>query len=85
MPSLVCQWKPFRIPVGDSFEQALVEEWVCISDESSDGQKVMDFPVLTAQITVIDCIPVTPKISRQTDSHPWEPTKTEDKAYFLGT
>ena len=29
-----------------------------------------------------DCIPETPRISKQFDSLPWEPTRPQDKAYF---
>ena len=65
MPSWVCQWKPFWIPVGESFKKAFVEEWVFVSGDSSDGQNVM-----------------TPRIWKQFDSLPWEPTRPQDKAYF---
>ena len=85
MPSWVCQWKPFWIPVGDSFKKAFVEEWVFISSESSDEQNVTDFPVLHS-IGQTDCIrddhPPTPRPSRQFDSLPWEPTRPQDNAYF---
>ena len=46
MSGWVCQWKPFWIPVGDSFKKAFVEEWVFISGEPSDGQNTVEFPVL---------------------------------------
>ena len=39
----VCQWKPFWIPVGESFKEAFLEEWVFTSDDSSDEQRVTDF------------------------------------------
>ena len=29
------QWKPFRIPIGDSFQKAFLEEWKHTSDDSS--------------------------------------------------
>ena len=38
MSGWVCQWKPFWIPVEDSFKKAFVEERV-ISDDPSDVQK----------------------------------------------
>ena len=33
----VCQWKPFSIPIGDSFQKAYLEEWIHISDDSSSN------------------------------------------------
>ena len=66
MPSWVCQSKPFQIPVGDSFKKALVEERVLVSGDSSDGQNVMDFPVLHST-DHSDYIPV-----KQFDLLPWE-------------
>ena len=41
----------------------------------------MDFPVLHST-DYTDCIPETPRISKQFDSPPWEPTRPQDKAYF---
>ena len=80
MPSWVCQWKPFWIPVGDSFKKAFVEEWFFVSGESSDGQNVMDFPVLHST-DYSDCIPETPRISKQFASLPWEPTRPQDTIF----
>ena len=37
MSGRVCQWKPFWIPVEDSFKKASLEEWVFISDVPSEG------------------------------------------------
>ena len=41
----------------------------------------MDFPVLHSTDHA-DCIPETPRPSRQFDSLPWEPTRPQDEAYF---
>ena len=41
----------------------------------------MDFPVLHST-DHSDCIPETPRISKQFDSLPCEPTRPQDKAYF---
>ena len=41
----------------------------------------MHFPVLHST-DHSDCIPETPRISKQFDSLPWEPTRPQDKAYF---
>ena len=38
MSGWVCQWKPFWIPVGDSFQKAYLEEWIYVGDDSSDEQ-----------------------------------------------
>ena len=57
--------------------KALVEEWVFVSGDSSDGQNnITDHS---------DCIPETPRFSKQCDSLPWEATKPQDKVFFLGT
>ena len=34
MTSLVCQWKPFWIPIGDTFQKAYLEEWQRVDDGS---------------------------------------------------
>ena len=85
MPSWVCQWKPFWIPVGESFKKAFLEELIFISDDSSDEQRVTDFPVIVHSTGNTDYIrddhPPTPKPSRPPDSLPWEP-RPHDKAYF---
>ena len=59
MPSWVCQWKPFWIPVGESLKKAFLEEWVFVGGDSSDGRNVMDFPVHHSTHQA-DCIPETP-------------------------
>ena len=54
MTGWVCQWKPFWIPVVDSFKKAYVEDWVFqITDPS-------DFSLPGSQG---DIIPETPKVS----------------------
>ena len=72
---------PSWIPVGDSFKKAFLEEWVFVGGESSDGQNAMDFLVLHS-IDHTDCIPETPRPSRQFNSLPWEPTRPQDKDSF---
>ena len=54
--------------------------WVFVSGDSSDGQNVMDFPVRHSKDNS-DCIPETPRISKQVDSLPWEHTWPQDKTY----
>ena len=34
MAELICRWKPFWIPTGDTFQEAYLEEWQLIDDES---------------------------------------------------
>ena len=86
MPSWVCQWKPFWIPVGGSFKNAHLEEWIFTGGDSSDGQRVTNFLVLLHSTGNKDYIrdddPPTPRPSRQPDSLHWEPTRHQDKAYF---
>ena len=38
MSGWVCQWKPFWIPLGESFQKAYLEEWIRMGDDSSDEQ-----------------------------------------------
>ena len=86
MPSWVCQWKPFWIPVGESFKKVYLEEWIFTGDDSSDEQRATDIPVLLHSTGNTDYIrddhPPTPRPSRQPDSLPWEPTRPQDEAYF---
>ena len=86
LPSWVCQWKPFWIPVGESFKKAFLEEWIFIGDDSSDEYRVTDFPVVLYSTGNTDYIrddhPPTPRPSRQPDSLPWKPTRPQGKAHF---
>ena len=74
-----CQWKPFWIPVEDSFQKAFVEECVFISDVHSEGPS-------TAEDSIVhntdhsEFIPVTPRASKHSTSLPWETAKPHDKA-----
>ena len=45
------------------------------------GLSLIDFPVLH-NTDHSDCIPETPRISKQFDSLPCEPTRPQDKAYI---
>ena len=45
MSGWVCQWKPFWIPVEDSFKKAFMEEWVFISDVPSEGPSSAEDPM----------------------------------------
>ena len=67
----VCQWKPFWIPVDDSFKKAYVEESVFQVTDTSD------FSLSGGQG---DVIPETPKVSMHVPSSPWGPPKNEDSA-----
>ena len=77
----VCQWKPFRIPVEDSFKKAFVEEWVFISDEPSDGQNAVEVTVLHST-DHSDYIRVTPRTSKHPTSLPWETANPKIKRVF---
>ena len=81
MSGWVCQWKPFWIPVEDSLKKAIVEEWVFISGEPSDGQNNVEVPVLH-NTDHSEYIHVTPRTSKQFSSLPWETAKPHDKACF---
>ena len=75
MTGWVCQWKPFRIPVDDSFKKAYLKEWVFINNAPSEGPN---------SVNQGDVIPETPKVSMPVLSSPWEPAKPQDKACFWG-
>ena len=60
----VCQWKPFWIPVEGSFKKAVMEEWVLISDEPSNGQNTDEVLVLHST-NRSEYIPVTPRVAKQ--------------------
>ena len=76
MSGWVCQWKPFWIPVEDSFKKAYMEEWVFIIDVPSEGPSSTDLG---------EVIPETPRVSNLASSLLWEPAKPHDKECFLGT
>ena len=42
MTSWICQWKPFWIPVGDSFQKAYLEEWVRVGAVPSEEPSSAD-------------------------------------------
>ena len=73
MTGWVCQWKPFWIPVEDSFKKAYLEEWVFISDAPSEGPSSADQG---------DVIPETPRVSKLAPSLPWESANPLEIAFF---
>ena len=52
MSGWVCQWKPFSIPVEDSFKKACMEEWVYISEYLLKDQALPRIPWSITQISV---------------------------------
>ena len=50
MPGWVCQWKPFWIPVGETFQKAYLEELVYSGDDSSDEQGFAKFIALVQDL-----------------------------------
>ena len=73
MTDWVCQWKPFWIPVEDSFKKAYLEEWVFICDAPCDAPSSADQG---------EVIPETSGVSKLASLSPWEPAKHQDKACF---
>ena len=61
MTGWVCQWKPFWIPVDDSFKKACVEEWVFLVNAASE-RSLTD--------SQGDVIPETPEVSLPVSSSP---------------
>ena len=74
------KWKK-SMAGGGGNKKRYQEEWVVISAEPSDGQNIMDVPVLHSTDQA-DCILETPRISKQFDSLPGELMRSQDKAYF---
>ena len=62
-------------------ERASVEEWVFISDEPSDGQNTVEVSMLHST-DHSEYIPVTPRVSNQFTSLPWETAKPQDMSCF---
>ena len=46
MSGWVCHWKPFWIPVGESFQKAHLEEWIPMGDDSSGQQCMANIPTM---------------------------------------
>ena len=67
MTSWICQWKPFWIAVGDSFQKAY------LGAVPSEGPSSAD---------QVDVIPETPRVSKLASSSPWEPANPLEKACF---
>ena len=73
MTSWICQWKPFWIPVGDSFQKAYLEEWVRVGAVPSEGPSSADQG---------DVLLETPSVSKIAPSLPWESANPLEKACF---
>ena len=71
MTGWVCQWKPFWIPVDDSFKKAYVEDWVFQITDTSD------FSLPEGQG---DLIPETPRVTLPVPSSQREASKPEISA-----
>ena len=67
----VCQWKPFWIPVDDSFKKAYVEDWVFQITDTSD---------LNLPYEQDDLIPETPRVPLPVPSSYREAPKPEVSA-----
>ena len=70
MAGWVCQWKPFLIPVDDSFKKAFLEEWVYQGADSSELS-------LSGRQGVLIPEPL-PEVSLLVSSSAWEPLEHED-------
>ena len=79
-----CQWKPFWIPVGDTFQKAYLEEWIHMSDDSSSNlreQCMANIPTMAHNSEYKDCTtkhkrpeeaPSAPRLTGQPDVPTWE-------------
>ena len=72
---LVCQWKPFCIPVGESFQKAYLEEWVYTGDDSSDQnfQRLCRTQTTKAASPKQDFVLMHLQHLEQPDALTWEP------------
>ena len=67
MSGWVCRWKPFWIPVEDSFKKAFVEECVFLSEEPSEGPSSAEDPMVH-NTDHREFIPVIPTASKHSTS-----------------
>ena len=90
-PSLgwVCQWKPFWIPVGESFQKAYLYEWIYTSDDP-DEQGFANVPACVqspgnkgyiSKTKLRDEAPPAPRPTDQSATLPWERIGPKDIAY----
>ena len=77
MSSWVCPWKPFWIPVDDSFKKAFVEEWVFINDVPCERPNSAEDPVVHNS-EHSEFILVTPKTSKHSSTLSWETAMPQD-------
>ena len=58
MSGWVCQWKPFWIPVGETFRKAYLGEWIHMGDDSLSnlGELCMsNIPTMVHDAEYKDC------------------------------
>ena len=67
MTGWVCRWKPFGIPVEDSFTKAFLEKWVFLVNATSERSK---------SESQGDVCPETPHVSMPVSSSPWNQRKS---------
>ena len=94
MSGWVCQWKPFCIPVGESFQEAYLEEWIHMSDDSSSnlGERCMaNIPTLvqgagyedhTSKQKLPEGAPSAPRSAEQPCALTWGPFGPQGTASF---
>ena len=54
----VCQWEPYWIPIGESFQKAYLEEWIHMGDDSSSnlGEQCMaNIPTMVLDAEYNEC------------------------------
>ena len=87
----VCQWKPFWIPVGESFQKAHLDEWIHMGDNSSGEQGMANIHTLvqgagykdyTSKQKLPEEAPSAPRSAGQRDALTWEPIGPQGTATF---
>ena len=91
MSSWVCQWKPFQMLVGESFQKAYLEEWTHMGDDSSGEQYMANMPTMVQCAEYKDCTtkqkrpeeaPSAPRSMVQPDALTWELNGPQGTASF---
>ena len=80
MSGWVCQWKPFWIPVGESFQKAYLQEWKNMGDDSSANFTMMKH--CTTKQKRPEEAPAAPRPTGQSDAPTWELVGPQGTASF---
>ena len=84
MSGWVCQWKPFWIPVGESFQKAYLEEWIHMGDSCMANVPTLvqsaGYKDYTSKHKPPEDAPSAPRPAGQLDALTWEPVGPQGTA-----